>query len=63
MLRNIWKYLQKRIAYFKRVKYSLMNNFKKKKNSKTRKNAKNDTPGKLPMVMIVVGGLLALFYF
>lgn len=66
MFKNFWKYWQKKIAYFKRVKYSLMNNFKKKKKSISRKKAKADTankPGKLPMVMIVIVGLAALFLF
>jgi hypothetical protein len=72
MLRNIWKSLQKKIAYFKRVKYSLMNNFKNKKKSKPRKNAKaskggkggkTDSPSKMSMVMIVIVGLTALFLF
>ena len=62
MLENIKKYVQKKIAYFKRVKYSLMNNFKRKKKKPSRKKDLNK-PKKLPMVMIVVGGLIALFLF
>ncbi len=60
MLRNLWKYIQKKLAYFRRVKYSLMVNYKKK--SKPKKKKKNN-PDRLPMIMIAVVGLIGLFLF
>ncbi|MCR5453806.1 MAG: hypothetical protein K6F33_02310 [Bacteroidales bacterium] len=66
MLRNIWKYLQDKIEYFKRVKYSLMNNFKKKKKSPARKKSKAkkaDKPGLFSLVMVALVGLVVLFFF
>ena len=62
MLKNVWKYVQKKIAYLKRVKYSLMNNFKKKKPKSARKKEADKTD-KLPLFIIVVVGLTALFLF
>ena len=62
MLKNVWKYVQKKIAYLKRVKYSLMNNLKKKKTKSARKKA-TDKTDKLPLFIIVVVGLTALFLF
>lgn len=61
MLRKIWKSLQDNLAYFRRVKYSLMVNYKKKTKKKTKNNS--NKAGKLPMVMIVIVGLIALFLF
>lgn len=63
MLHDIWKYVQKRIAYLKRVKYSLMNNFKKKKKKPSRSQKEPEKVSKLPLALIVVGGLAALFLF
>lgn len=66
MLRKFWKKLKKKIAYFKRVKYSLMNNFKKKKKGPSRKNTKAEKrskPGKLSLLLVAVVGLAGLFLF
>ncbi len=66
MLRNIWKHLQEKIAYFKRVKYSLMNNFKKKKKSTPRKKTKAtkaDKPSIFSLVMVAAVGIVVLFFF
>ncbi len=63
MLRKIWTYWKDKIAYFKRVKYSLMNNIKKKQKTSPRKNSKAQKVSRWPLVLIVVVGLVALSLF